>query len=90
MLQWDWYGFHKRCDRTRYIEHVFFHLVRTAGHVVHSRASGAQNVDALFFVFGWEWYGLHKRRVGTRYAELVFLHPVGSAGHIVHSSASEV
>jgi hypothetical protein len=59
------------------------------GHVVHSSASGPQNVDALFFLFGWDRYGFHKKRTGTRYAELLFLHLVGSACHIVHSGASE-
>jgi hypothetical protein len=27
----------------------------TAGHVVHSGASGAQNIDALLFLLWWTW-----------------------------------
>jgi hypothetical protein len=34
--------------------------MRSAGHVVHSGASGARNVNALFLKFRWPWYGFHK------------------------------
>jgi hypothetical protein len=67
---------------------VFLHLVGSAGYVVHSGASGAQNITALFFMQLWDQYGYDKKCFRTRYAELVFLHPVGYAGHVVHSSAS--
>jgi hypothetical protein len=55
------------------------------GHVLHSCASGAQNVDALFFMLGWARCNFHKKHVGTSYIELVFFHPVRSAGHVAHS-----
>jgi hypothetical protein len=39
---------------------------------VHSGASGARNVDALFFMLMWDWYKSHKKCIGTRYTELMF------------------
>jgi hypothetical protein len=56
-------------------------------HVVHSGASGAQNVDELFFNLGWARCSFCEKRAGTHFAELVFLHLVGFMGHVVHSSA---
>jgi hypothetical protein len=67
-----------------YTELVFLHLVGTAGYIVDSAVSGAQNVDALFFMLGCNWYGFLKKCVETHYTDLVFLHPVRFAGHVVH------
>jgi hypothetical protein len=58
------------------------------GHVEHSGAFGARNIDAVFFMLWWVWGGYHKKRVGTHYVKLMFLHRVGSTVHVVHSGAS--
>jgi hypothetical protein len=73
---------------TRYAELVFLHPVGFVSHIVHSSASGTQNVDTLFFMLRWEKYKFHNKRSGTHYTEVVFLHLVCSAGHVVHSGAS--
>jgi hypothetical protein len=43
----------KALHRTHYAELVFFHLVRSTGHVVHSVVSVARNIDAPFFILWW-------------------------------------
>jgi hypothetical protein len=55
-----------------------FASVGSTGHVVRSDASGARNVDALFFIPDWASHESHKKHTRTCYAEFVFLHPVAS------------
>jgi hypothetical protein len=64
------------------------HPVGSVSHVVHSVASGAQQVDSLFFMLRWDWYRFQKESIETRYAKLEFLHSVGYVGHVMHSGAS--
>jgi hypothetical protein len=56
MLVWGWYGFHEKRTGTRYTEIVFLHPMGSAGHIVHSGASGVQIVDTLFFMLRWDRY----------------------------------
>jgi hypothetical protein len=74
-----WYEFGKKHTGTYYVEHVFLHLVRSTGYVVHSGASEVQ-VLTLFFMLGWDQYGFNKKRTGTHYAELVFFASGGICG----------
>jgi hypothetical protein len=86
MLEWDRYGFDKKCTGICYTKLVFLHLVGFACLVVHFGASKL-NVDTIFFMLRWARCGFHKIHDGTCYAELVFLHPVGSVGHVLHNDA---
>jgi hypothetical protein len=54
-------NFRKKCPGTHYAQLVFLHLVGSAGHVVHSGASGPLNIDALFFKLRWAWCSFHKK-----------------------------
>jgi hypothetical protein len=60
MLLWDRFDFHKKRVGTSYIELVFLHPVGYAGPVVHSGASGARYIDALFFILVWDRYRFHQ------------------------------
>jgi hypothetical protein len=51
---------------------MFLHLVGSAGHIVHSGASGVRNIDTLFFMLGWARCSFNKKCNGTRYTKLVF------------------
>jgi hypothetical protein len=52
MLEWVWCGFHKKRFEIRYGELVYLHPMGYVGHIVHSRASGALNLEAPFFILG--------------------------------------
>jgi hypothetical protein len=89
MLRWDRYGFYKKRDGTHYAKLVFLYPVGSAGHIVHSGAFGARNVDALFFTPGWDRYGFNKKAPWQR--TLYFCFCIRwDPGHIVHSTTSGV
>jgi hypothetical protein len=88
--RWDRFGFDKKRIGTHYDEHVFLHPVGSACHIVHFDTSGAQNVDAVFFLLRWARCGFHKMRTRTHYVELVFFLQVGATGYVMHSGASGV
>jgi hypothetical protein len=68
---------------------VLLHPVGLVGHVVHSGASWAQNINTLFFMLLWACLGFHIKHTGTRYPKLVFLYPVVSVGHVLLFGAFE-
>jgi hypothetical protein len=53
MLGWTRCYFHKNRVGTCYVQLMFLHPVRSAGHVLHSAASGPRNVDVVFFMLEW-------------------------------------
>jgi hypothetical protein len=64
MLRWDQYGFDKKRTMTHYTDLVFLHLVGSSVHIVDSIASGARNINAVFFMLGWDRYGFNKKHIG--------------------------
>jgi hypothetical protein len=68
MLEWSQCDFNKKRTGTHYVEIVFLNPVKSAGHIVHSGESMAQNMITLFFMLRWDWYGFNKKRAGTHYA----------------------
>jgi hypothetical protein len=58
-------GLHKKRVRTHYAELVFLHLVGLVGHILHSGASEARNVDTLFLILGWDKCCFYKKCAGT-------------------------
>jgi hypothetical protein len=57
---------------TRYAKLVFLHPVESAGYVVHSDASIAQNISALFFMLGTTQYIFKKSAPGHVTPNLCF------------------
>jgi hypothetical protein len=85
LLRLDQYGFHKKHVETHYAELVFLHLMGSAGHIVHTSASGMQNVDALFSILGWAKCSFHINMAGLITTKLCVLHQVGSAVHVAQN-----
>jgi hypothetical protein len=72
MLRWDQCSSHKKHVGASYVDLVLLHPVGYAGHVVHCGVSGAQIVNALFFLLGWDRYRFQKKCIDPHYAKLVF------------------
>jgi hypothetical protein len=88
MLEWAQSGLHKKCVGIRYIELVFLHPVRSAGHVCILVRPGRKILMHYFSCSVGPCAVFIKIAPGHVTPNLCFLHPVGSAGHVVHSSAS--
>jgi hypothetical protein len=73
-----------------YIELMFLHTMRSAGHVMRSGAFEVCNNVTILCILRWAWCGSNKKRAMTCYVELLFLYPVRSVGHVVRSSVSGV
>jgi hypothetical protein len=66
----------------------FSHPEGSAGHIVHSGASGERNIDTLFFMLEWDQYGFDKKCITTRYAELLIFHPRSESSTQYFSSSA--
>jgi hypothetical protein len=55
-----------------YTELMFLHPVESMGNVVHSDASGARNIDALFLLLERDRYEFKKRAMGQSTTNLCF------------------
>jgi hypothetical protein len=55
-----------------YAELVILHAMGSMGHVVHSGACGAQNLDVLFFMLGWSCSDSTKSALGQVTPNLFF------------------
>jgi hypothetical protein len=53
-------------------ELVFLHPLGYAGHTVHSGASGARNIDVLFFMLEWARCCFYKNALGHIMPNLCF------------------
>jgi hypothetical protein len=73
----------EKVHRDNVCQTCFLHPEVSVGHVVHSGASGTQNIEAQFFMLRWDWCSFHKKRIRTSYVKLVFLHPGGYVAHVV-------
>jgi hypothetical protein len=58
--------------------------VGSAGHIVHSGASGPRNIDALSFILECDQYGFDKKCARARYSKLVFF----TSGEIYESHSA--
>jgi hypothetical protein len=58
--------------------------VGSAGHVLHSDASGVLNVNALLLMLGWDEYGFQKCAMGHVKMNLSFCIRWDMLGHVVH------